>query len=202
MVLAHDEIEITVDGTVIFLRPTLRAAMRLERKHGGFDKIVAAIFDGSFTAMADVIEECAERRSTLIPAALRDAAVHGGLASLHGQLAPSLVSLVFSLAGVDQDEKSTAKPTEAAKITFAEFHERLFKIATGWLDWTPQTAWNATPAEITAAYAGKIDMLKAIHGAAEKPAEPEAPVDLGAKVRATFRSIGTKKVRREAPKAA
>ncbi|MHA6646408.1 hypothetical protein ACX3P1_28370, partial [Mesorhizobium sp. A623] len=46
----------------------------------------------------------------------------------------------------------------------ADFYE----IATGWLGWTPETAWNATPAEILAAQRGLIAKLKAIHGTAEE----------------------------------
>lgn len=49
MQLAADEITITVGGERVHLRPTLRAAFRLERRHGGFDKIMKAILQGSLT---------------------------------------------------------------------------------------------------------------------------------------------------------
>ena len=198
--LAQDEIRITVDGTVILLRPTLRAAMRLERRHGGFGKIVAAIHDARFTVMADLIEECAACAPAHLLGLMRDfrGARTRGIGLTLAELAGPLLTLTFALAGIDQAAKPDAKAGDAAKITFAEFHERLFKIATGWLDWPPDTAWNATPAEILTAYSGKIDMLKAIHGTAEKATDPDKDVPLDVKMKKTFRAIGTKIVKREA----
>ncbi len=61
------------------------------------------------------------------------------------------------------------------------------------MSWSPETAWNATPAEITEAYAGHIEMLKAIHGSAET-ANPKTPGNLGDKFRALFGARGTTKV--------
>ena len=42
--LASNETRIVVDNEVtIYLRPTLRAAMRLERRYGGFDALLRGI---------------------------------------------------------------------------------------------------------------------------------------------------------------
>jgi len=38
----------------------------------------------------------------------------------------------------------------------------LFGVATGAIGWTPAEAWQATPAEIIAAYKARIDLLSAI----------------------------------------
>jgi hypothetical protein len=55
MRLAADETMIRLDHETVHLRPTLKAALRLERRHGGFDKLARAVADGSLTVIADVI---------------------------------------------------------------------------------------------------------------------------------------------------
>ena len=52
MRLAADEITISIGNEMIYLKPTLRAAFRLERRHGGFDKIAKAIAAGNVTIMS------------------------------------------------------------------------------------------------------------------------------------------------------
>ncbi len=162
MRLAQDDITIRIDGETLFLRPTLRAAYRLERSYGGFDNLVRAIVAERATVIADVLFHAtgSERARTL--AAIGEHGFQRGL----GALVAPLIDYVLLLAGVDLDEtaKAAKEPKSAKSITFADYHARLYQIATGWLGWTPATAWDATPAEILVAYKGRVEMLRAIFG--------------------------------------
>jgi hypothetical protein len=52
-------------------------------------------------------------------------------------------------------------------VAWADLYADLYKLSTGWLGWTPDTAWNATLPEILNAFDGHIDLLKAVHGGGE-----------------------------------
>jgi hypothetical protein len=161
MRLADDEITINLDHETIYLRPSLRAAFRLESRHGGFDKILRGVADGNFTMMADVIREGADARSSF--ADFLDCIDELPLRLAIERISEPLIAYVMTLTGVDSDNKGEAKP-DAKPMPFAEYHTRLFRMATGWLGWTPADAWEATPAEITEAYQGRLDLLSAMFG--------------------------------------
>ena len=158
-----DETTIEIGHEVIRLRASLRAAFRLDRRYG-FDSIVRSIIDGNLSVIADVIRECADSH-TALPNYLDDletTPLHIGIDRIRGPL----IAHVMALAGVD-DETSEAAPG-AERIPFAEYHTKLFRLATGWLGWSPTDAWEATPAEITEAYKGRMDMLSAVFGGGKK----------------------------------
>lgn len=157
-----DVITLTFDGEHLALRPSLRAATRLERRFGGFDKILKALTEQNVGVMLALVEECAEW-----PSALADFLAYDSRKPMVYKvtaLVEPLTELTLQLAGVDEDALE-ADAGEGERIPYAEHHEHLFKLATGWLGWSPEDAWNATPAEIKAAYKGRLDMLKAIFGA-------------------------------------
>lgn len=172
MRLAEDEITIRVGRDTVYLRPTLRAALRLERRFG-FPKLLSAIADGHVGIMAEIIRE-GSAYTTDIPNML-DAIVTNGVQISLEILTLPLFSFVASLVGADESDAGEAET--GPRVTFAEGHEHLFRIATGWLGWTPDTAWNATRAEILAAHKGRVEMLQAIYGAPEKPAGSPATAD-------------------------
>jgi hypothetical protein len=161
MQLAADEITIDLGHEAIRLRASLRAAFRLERRHDGFDKIVKGIADGNFSIMADVIRESAVPRTTL--ANLFDCIGALPLRTAIERISEPLFAHVMALAGADGDTAGEPKP-DAERIPFAEYHTRLFKLATGWLGWSPADAWDATAAEITEAYKGRRELLSAMFG--------------------------------------
>lgn len=165
MRLAQNEIKINLDHETIYLRPSLRAAFRLESRHDGFDKIIKGIADGNFSIMADVIRESSDPRSSL-------ANFLDGIDALPMRIAierisEPLIAHVMVLAGADGDASNEPK-SDAERIPFAEYHTKLFRLATGWLGWSPTDAWEATPAEITEAYKGRIEMLGAVFGGGKK----------------------------------
>ena len=83
---------------------------------------------------------------------------------------------VFGMkTGFDPDNPAPASDGE--RITFADYHAKLYRIATGWLGWSPQHAWDATPNEILEAYQGHLEMLRAVHGGGEPDTEPSRGPD-------------------------
>lgn len=164
MRLCPDAITIDLGGEVIELRPTLRAATRIARQFDGFAGGFDAIRSGNVTAMASIMREGAGGHSDM-PDLFAEIGLVGLRMTLE-EVSEPLALFVLALAGADDQEASTNNP-QAEPSSFADYFRQLFQIATGWLGWSPADAWNATPAEIAAAYAGKIEMLKAIYGAAD-----------------------------------
>jgi hypothetical protein len=158
-----DETTIEFEHEVIRLRASLRAAFRLERRHGGFDKIIHAIADGSLSVMADVVRESSDVNllDWIGSLPLRDAIA---------RMAEPLSAHVMALAGVD-GESSNAEPG-AERIPFSEYFPKLFRLATGWCGMSPSAAWAATPAEITEAYKGRLELVGAMFGGGKAPDEP------------------------------
>jgi hypothetical protein len=182
MSLADSEFVIRFDeGEAITLRPTLRAAMRLERKFEGFDNLLRGIAEQNLTSMAELVRATSPDSWRLI--GFLEAHADTPLNVRLGSLVETLLALTLALAGIDPDE--LAKEADNAKasdrISFAEHHERLFRLGTGWLSWTPEQTWNATPAEIKAAYEGRLDMLKAIFGDGKsEKTRKQSPADFAA----------------------
>lgn len=114
--------------------------------------------------MADVIRESSATR-TDIPRTLESVGHYPLHEHIEALTAP-LIDHVFRLAGADPDspQHETRHEREDNRVRFSDYFERLFTIATGWLGWSPEQAWSATPAEIITAYNGRLDMLGAIFG--------------------------------------
>jgi hypothetical protein len=161
-----DETTIEFDHEVIRLRATLRAAFRLERQHGGFDKIIHAIADGNLSVMADVVRES----SNVTLRRFLDCVGKLPLRTAIERMTEPLSAHVLALAGVD-GETSKAEPG-AERIPFSEYFPKLFRLATGWCGMSPSEAWEATPAEITEAYKGRLELLGAMFGGRKATDEP------------------------------
>jgi hypothetical protein len=161
-----DETTIEFENEVIRLRPSLRAAFRLERQHGGFDKIIHALADGNLSIMADVVCESSKttRRSFL------DCVDSLPLRTVFERMTDPLSAHVLALAGVGA-EATKAEPG-AERIPFSEYFPMLFRLATGWCGMSPSEAWEATAAEITEAYKGRRDLLGAMFGGGKETDEP------------------------------
>lgn len=129
-------------------------------KHGDLASLVAKLAETSVVAIADVIRECSASRSDLV-ALLEQGETPIGI-SLQ-DIAPRLMPLVPGFAGVDPNDKPAHTET-GDTIPLAEHLVKLFGLATGAIGWPPETAWQATPAEITAAYMGRVDLLAVIFG--------------------------------------
>lgn len=163
MRLADEIITLRVEGEAILLRPTLRVAMRLDRKFHGFAAVYRGVLEGSFTVMAEIIRE-----GSVSPTSFPDYLDAIAAMPLRKGIEPirlALLTFVGILSGIDADNDNEAPSGEP--MTAADYYTRLFEIGTGWLGWTPEQTWEATPAEIRAAYRGRLDMLKAIFGSGQ-----------------------------------
>ena len=151
------------------VRPSLRAATHLEAKYG-FAALLSAVADGNLSVIADVIEASGDCRDFL-------KSIEGvPLAHFMPGLLPALNKHILALAGVDPDNPEPEGGGEA--MPFKEYHARLFRIGTGWLGWSPEATWNATAKEITEAYSGHLEMLRAIYGgASEEERQPTQKPD-------------------------
>jgi hypothetical protein len=151
------------------LLASLRAATTLEAKYG-FAALLAACADGNLTVIADIVETSSDCRDFL-------KSIEGAtLASFMPALLEMLYPHVLALAGIDP-EKPDESQGSGETIPFKDYHARLFRIATGWLQWSPKDAWEATPNEITEAYSGHLEMLRAIYGSADDDKDNSRPTD-------------------------
>lgn len=176
----NDEIAMTLGNETIYLRPTLRAAFRLEQKYDGFHNIFNAVLGGSLTAISDVIKEgCGQ--STALTDYLDTVGDQPLMVCLDLLIGP-VAKFLLTLSGNDTVEVA-AKGQLGEVTTFLDYHTRLFRIATGWLGWTPEQAWDATPAEIIEARKGRMEMLTAIFGGKNDDAPTSKPEDHAAKRR-------------------
>jgi len=160
MRLADDEFTVTLGTRSFVLRLSLRAASRLERKYEGYQNLSVAIADGSFSACSDLMAEaCTDRKLWAAYITMPGPSTVRDLLKAREQL----LEFVLILSGA---KHKGDEPAQAAgdPISFEEYHTKLFQIGTGWLGWTPEATWNATPAEIINAHTGRRAMLTALFG--------------------------------------
>jgi hypothetical protein len=165
---AYEEVTIAHGGNAVTLRPTLRAATILEERYG-IPALFRALDDLNLTIISEIVLTMTSRQ---------DAAAF--LSSLPGRpLLPFFLSVRFPLAELVSiltpapDPKAKHKPTTGKPVTWAEVFAALYDRATGWLGWTPEQAWNATPTEIDRASRAHLEKLKAIHGGGSDDKEPD-----------------------------
>jgi hypothetical protein len=167
MRLISENIEFRVGNEKICLKPTLRAAYLIVEQFGSFEAVIQGVRESNLGVITAIIR--ASHPSSRLEETLSAFDQRPVLATLKLITLPVLAH-VFALMGIDPAAKDDAVST-VSDMTFGEYHERLFKIGTGWLGWTPEDTWDCAPAEIVAAYKGRCDMLGSIFGApeAERP---------------------------------
>ena len=163
--LGADGIFVELAGEAYELRPSVRASMLLVRRHQ-LNGLFAAAQDFNITVIMDVLREAAISPKLL----LADIAAIG-LGNVRNRLTGPLAEFVLAVAGIDPDNTTPPEPAPGKQISPDEAFTKLFEFATGWLGWTPEEAWNATPSEIIAAKNGRTDLitdvLKAVFGSGE-----------------------------------
>jgi hypothetical protein len=195
-----DQTTITIDGATVTLRPTLRAAYRLEETYG-FKAIVTGITEGQMAIMGAIIREAGDFPAAMLN--LLNVIERDGAEALDVFKMP-LFNLVGAMIGVGDEEE--AKPTkgksatvaDSSTETFGTYFDRLFSIGTGWLGWTPAETWQATPAEIVAAQKGRVDMLRAIFGGKDDDKEARKKLPLSEKIKMTMQALGAKRATMDA----
>lgn len=160
--LAYDAIALEYGGSTVFLRPSLRAATRLERLHGGFPELLRKIeeFDTQTIRQVITAAACSEAAAPLFSYA----AAQPLKAFMQACIGPvyALVIALHMIGGSDEPASHDTKP-----VAWADLYADLFKLATGRLGWTPETAWTATPSEILQALEGHADWMVMLHGSAD-----------------------------------
>lgn len=193
--LAPDPITIRIGREAVTLRPTLRAALRLHRKHG-LPAVFCGVMEGHTAIIADILVE-ATGDQNLAHFLAKDIAGNGArrVLELRDTLAAYLEQLVASHepAIAPAASKST-KPAKAATITREQHLVGLFEFATGSLGWTPDAAWQASPVEIQAARIGRDNLLKSIFGSGE-PDKPKPQGNLAQQANAAMAALGARKVK-------
>ncbi|MDW9841143.1 hypothetical protein HR059_03565 [Sinorhizobium meliloti WSM1022] len=168
---AYEEVTLALGVNTVSLRPSLRAAATLEARYG-LPTMFRALEEGDLTIILEII------RTSLHP----DAAAHsfsclgnGPLSHFFPAVRQPLADLLtmFVPAPNRNAKPSTSTSTTDKPMPFADLYAVLYERATGWLGWTPEVAWSATPTEIDRAYAAHIEKLKAIHGSADDQATSE-----------------------------
>lgn len=167
MRLASEDIVITIANTPVVLHPSLRAAIRLAREHNGFGDVFLGVMNGRLEIMQELVRE--GTNSHAIAADFNLDIQYQGLGRVLARTQSALLAFTLALSGHDPEAKPS---TPGSTMPILAYYERLFAIATGWLGWTPEQAWEATPAEIIAAKQGRTDLitdvLTAIFGSTEK----------------------------------
>lgn len=164
--LAADDIVLQINGEALWLRPSLRAAVRLERRFAGFSGLLQAIGEGSVTAVLALAVECGEHRFEaviLAPSAET-------WADRFERITPALVRLVFDIAEIEPVDPERPRITfdrPAVTMTLGEAYTQLFSIATGALGWSAAQAWATPPVEIRRALETYLAVFRASHGIAE-----------------------------------
>tara|TARA_R110002049_G_scaffold10127_1_gene50174 strand:- start:136045 stop:136611 length:567 start_codon:yes stop_codon:yes gene_type:complete len=146
--------------------------MQLEALHDGFPKLLVKVQQGDTATLREIVTHAATDRGAAHD--LLNAMAGASLAHVQQVLIAPAFALIAALmtpdTRKDQGEAAKAPMGEAAKapmgkpIAWADLYADLYKIATGWLGWAPDIAWNATLPEILHAFDGHIDQLKAVHG--------------------------------------
>ena len=164
------DVTLTYGVHSVWLRPSLRAATVLERMHGGFVPLLQKIQQGHTGSLREIVLNSATDRaaSQRLLHALKGAKLKDVQETLTIPAFAILTALMTPDLATGQAE-ATKAPT-GKPVQWADLYADTYKIATGWLGWTPETAWNATLPEILQAFDGLIDQLKAIHGAADEAA--------------------------------
>ena len=154
-------------GSKVWLRPSLRAGIQLEAMHNGFPKLLVKVQQGDTTTLREIVTYAATDRGAAHD--LLNAMAGATLASVQQALTGPAFALIAALMTPEtrKDQGEAAKAPTGKPMAWADLYADLYKIATGWLGWTPETAWNATLPEILSAFDGHIDQLKAVHGSAE-----------------------------------
>lgn len=166
---AYQEIALEYGGNTVFLRPSLRAATRLERLHDGFPALLHKIEEFDTGTVKAIITYSADRQDA--ERLLNHAAKQPLLGFVQAAQSPLFDLVTALLPNAPDITDDQAAPTTGNSMPWAEVFNDLFGLATGWLGWTPQTAWQATPQEITDAFTAHIAKLKAIHGTADDEGE-------------------------------
>lgn len=159
------DVTLTHADCTVRLAPSFRAAILLEQREGGYVGLLSDLTSFKLATVHAVIRAsstCARDAERLIGAL-------GALPLRRVQeiTNSALVTLTARLINIGDSQDSADTQSTSKPIAWADFHRDLFKMATGWLGWSPEQTYSATIPEIMLAIEGHVDLLKATNGAAD-----------------------------------
>ncbi|MBM3089251.1 hypothetical protein GFB56_00255 [Ensifer sp. T173] len=152
---AYEQVTIAHGDHTVTLRPTLRVAATLVERHG-FPALFRAVDDSNLSIISEIILTAATNRQDAArflffqarePLLLFFIAVRQSLAELISMFQPAT------------DPKASPSTGKGKPATWQEAYAALYGYGTGWLGWTQEATWTATPTEIDRAYSAHIDRL-------------------------------------------
>lgn len=161
-----EEVTVHYGRWTVVLRPSLRAAMTLERLHDGWPGLLLALGQVRLQTVQAIIRASAVDRNAA-EALLASFAAVPIAAVKEAVTAPLSALLTLFLAPMTETTEAT---TPAQSKPWAEAYAELYRFGTGWLGWSPAETWAATPTEIAQAIDGKLAHLIALNGG-ETPAD-------------------------------
>lgn len=168
---AYEQVTIAHGGNTVTLRPSLQAACTLEARYG-FPALYKALDELNYTIICEIILSASPNRQNAV--AFLGGNLERPLSAFFRAVQQSIAELLIMLTPAT-DPKAKATSSTAKPLTWPEIYAALYDRATGWLHWTPETAWNATPTEIDRAYWAHIEQLKAIHDSGDDKQETKQP---------------------------
>ncbi|MCF8483827.1 MAG: phage tail assembly chaperone [Rhodobacteraceae bacterium] len=159
--LAPKDIRLVHGFYTVRLRPSLRAAMQLERLHDGF----APLFDRLSAFNLATVQQIILATATDPDQAERFLASFATtpLQRLAEITQAPLADLITGFL----PRSPKGDTAQGRAVPWSDAYAQLYRFGTGWLQWTPEQTWAATPAEILEAVEGHIGKLKAMNGRTE-----------------------------------
>lgn len=160
MLPAYDGITLALGGNTVRLRPSLRAASRLTRSP---DDMRIPVLNFHLGTIREIITMAAtdEREATAFLAKIDATPLQIVADSI---IAPLFVFLASFAPAEDRpgtaDNAPSGNAPSGSPMAWRDVVKMLHRRATGWLHWTPETAWNATPSEINDALAGWLEYME------------------------------------------
>lgn len=168
---AYDEITLALGSSpAVRLRPSLRAASRFAQEDGFVD-LPRRIAEFHLGTIGDLITVAATDRQEA--SAFLDQIGRTPLQTVADTITVPLLALVAGFVPAPDDDASPGSTDNP--MPWPAVYRELFRKATGWLGWTAEAAWNATPTEINDAFAGHVEKLKAVHGSPDQDAADKQP---------------------------
>lgn len=166
---AYDEITLALgNGSAVRCRPSLRAATYFVRLDG-FADLPRRITEFNLGTVRDLITVTATDRNEA--SAFLDQIGRTPLQGVADAVTVPMLALVAGFVPASDDDAKPDPKAQPKPMPWPKVYRELYRKATGWLHWTPEAAWNATPTEINEAVAGLFTKLEAIHGAPDKDAD-------------------------------
>lgn len=154
----QQQLHIQIGEHNVTLRPSLQAASSL-LAGGDISSVFRAIAGVSLHAISSLIHAAQFPANRLTQTQIAEALISEGIHRL-SDIATELLSFMATLIPADEDGETETSES----VTITEYLDRLFTLSTGFIGWTPEATWNATPTEIMAAVKTRMDFWSSLFG--------------------------------------